>query len=231
MINKLRWRSFLLIGLVSLLAISVLPTSGCSLKASEVNKPLEPPFNKIIPTREDIALFYDGLEVAGGHERPQIDVVVAKEYTWASGEDHVIYYHRICTVEAEKVKIDMYIADYSNEADAIEYLQNRVDGYSSVASASCSDRLEPSPDEALDYTYEADDWQYREPSEKDWVCEGIIFRVGRFVGHYEITVYNPPIRSPGAASLSASGLYYLPFHLYLMLQWAVETTIPKLRSI
>lgn len=223
----------LIIGLllVFLLASSVVLTVGCSHKTSEVSKPLEPPFSEIIPTREDVALYYDGLEVAEGYERPQIDVVMVEEYTWSSPEEDVRLYKRVCVAEDGEVKIDMYIAAYPDETQAFEYFQDRVDGYSVVASAPCRERFEPTPDDALSYTYETDRWKYRGPSEEDWVCDGIIFRVGRYVGHYEITNYDPPVSPPGPASLSTSGIYYLPIRLYLMLRWAVETTIPKLRSL
>ena len=232
--KKPRWYSILVVGLVLLLAASVVLTSGCEQKTeveSPAVGPLESPFGEIIPTREDITNFYNGLEVAPGHERPEIDVAVVEEYTWSSSEGDVTYHHRVCVVEAEKLKTDMYIAIYPNETEANEYFQNRVEGYKSVASAPCRDRFEFAPDDALGYTYETDRWANHGPSEEDWLVDGIIFRVGHYVAHYEFTLHDPPINIPGPTSLSASGIYYLPLHLYMMLNWPVETTIPKLRSI
>ncbi len=217
--------SILLIGLVFLLASSVVLTSGCSHKTSEVSKPLEPPFSEIIPTREDVALYYNGLEVAEGYESPSIDVALVEESTYSG---NTTCYKRVYTAEDDEVEIKMLITAYQNEIKAIKGFQETVEWHSNFSSMPYNDRLEPTPDDALYYTFETDDWQYHGPSAEDWVCDGIIFRVGRYVGCYEVTEYDPPISPPGPASLSASGIYYLSLHLKLMLQWAVETTIPKL---
>jgi len=228
--SKLKWYSFLLVGLLLLLASLVVLTSGCSHQADEVSKPLEPPFSEIIPTREDIALYYDGLEVAEGSERPSIDVVLVEESTWSLSSNGAIIHDRVCTAEDDEVEIKMRIFAYEDETQAIEGFQGMVER-NAFPNMPYRDWLEPTPDDALAYTVETLDWQFHGPSEKDWVMDGILFRVGRYIGRYEITEYDPPASPPGPTSLSASGIYFLSFHLKLMLDWAVETTIPKLRSI
>lgn len=217
----------------------------------DLNHPLNPLFSEIIPSSQDVADFYAELKVVEGGERPQTDVLTRFEETWPQeripgqgGEEH----QRVLTVKHYKdvkqigeVSIALRVEVYAHEAGAIERYQNverlldiksdtsvfRIMHLQGGTSGSITKDLEPNPDEAWRYTYETDRYLYDGPSEKDWEREGTVFRVGLFVGWYQITEYDPPNGWPNFWS----GMYELSFHLQIMLDWMVETTIAKLQLL
>lgn len=246
--DKNKWHFTCSLGLASLLAAFVVFTGSCSQnkEASVVgivdgmrlilpeylNQPLRKPFFEIIPNSEDIAHFYQELEVVEGHERPQTDISTRVESSWPSGDGEV--HARVLTIKHSKdskqigtESIALFAEVYAHEAEAIERYQNLERTHDVFPSVPYKEFLEPNPDDAFSYTYETDRWKYNGPNEKDWVRRGIVFRVGRYLGWYQVTEYDPPIYW----QTSASGIYDLSFHLWIMLKWMTETTISKLQVL
>lgn len=246
--TKNRWHSALVLWLVFILAGLTILTGSCSQRKKDsvvgiidgmrlilpeyLNQPLKTPFLEIIPSSEDIARFYEELEVVEGHEPPQTDISTRVEATWPSGDGEIharIFNikHRKDNKQIETVSIALFVEAYVHEAEVIERYQNLELTHDVFTSAPYKESLEPNPDDAFSYTYETDNWQYHGPSEKDWVRKGIVFRVGHYLGWYQITEYDPP----AYWQTSASGIYDLSFHLWMMLKWMTETTISKLQVL
>ncbi len=223
--NKPKWYSPLLIGLVLLLAGSVVLTSGCGQK-TEIESPevgpLESPFSEIIPTAED--LFVDLFSLSYHHSEETIyypDGLIgyhrtfgneAAGYTPLSGEPKP---------ESSSVLLSMGIYEYQNE----EQVKKRI---LEEKKRRWYDESE-SEFYAKQFGLHLEDVVGRVIFWEEPVVEGvqgreeIYFRVGRYVGYYALWVDNPPELGDG---------YFMPPTLSdLLWETAVQITIPRLRSL
>jgi hypothetical protein len=237
--------------LVIFIAVALLLSVGCSQKdpnsllstditdgmraitVGDLNQPLEQQFNEILPSSQNIALYYDQLEVMAGYERPRTEIATRVESTFTSGDTHM----RIFDIEyygsREKIgelSIALFIDVLENEDGAIgryQYLENSCNElWFAVA---CSKRYEPLPEAAFSYGHETDSWKYNGPSADDWIKEGIVFRVDNYLGWFQITEYDPPTSL--AAIPTATGIYQMSFHLTTLIDSIVQTTITNLQAI
>lgn len=215
--NKSKCYSITLIaGAVLLLVSSCLIGGGCGHK-TEVEEPklgpLESPFSEIIPSAKELML---------------LGTVVNEETIYYP--DGSIGYHRMFANEAanriDKVEgqvpliFSMLICDYLDEEQARQRIQKeskkpQYDEYSTVRDAELFGlSLE---DIAVHIVF------FKEPAvEGVQGEETIFFRVGRYVGAYEVHVGDPPELADG---------FFMPPQMTDRLELAVSKTIPKLRSL
>jgi len=219
--NKPKWYSILLLGLVLLLASSIALTNGCSPKTDEVEwterTDLEPPFSEIIPTAEDLrCLLY------------QLEPYKSDNETIYFSDGSITYYRFIGSHDCfhgrtdesndyEALFLAMSIHDYQTEEQALAHIQEEKSWYTENDAQYYSMVIGLPLDDFAGYQM-----FWREPSSDEVEGrEGILFRVGHFVGDYRVQMNDPPELEDG---------YFIPLELHYLLETAVKTTIPRLRS-
>ena len=210
--NKHKLYSILVIGLALLLVGLGMITEGCGHRR-EIEEPklgpLEAPFSEIIPDCEDLYC-----QLYGFKTKAYEDTIYRP--------DGVIIHSR--TFESSDVDPDallaMTIYDYPDEEAAKKYIHERkeVKWYDETDTEYYAMRFNFPPEDIAGYTI-----FWKEPIDEEYQGEEVImFRVGHYVGHYEVWLNAPPKLEDG---------YFLPPELHDLLEMAVKKTIPKLRSI
>lgn len=213
--NKPRWCSISLLLLGLLLVSSCVIAGGYGNKTEEETKlgPLEPPFTEIIPSAKE--LLFTGA------------VVTEKTIYYTDGS---IAYSRTFANEAASqvdktegqvsLLFNMLIYDYSFEEEAGKRIQKErkkplFDEYWTTHYAELFGL--PIEDVVVHVVF------FKEP-DVEWVQgeETIFFRIGRYVGAYEVHVGDPPELTDG---------FIMPPELANRLEAAVNKTISKLRSL
>jgi len=211
----------LLAGLVLLLASSVALAGGCSPNTDKVEwtetTTLEPPFNEIIPGGEDLCCLLYHLEPYTSRNETIYfsDGSITYSRMFANEAAHQIPGE----AEGPSIMLSMLIYEYPNEEQAIERIHD--ERMSDLCNRSdieyYAKRFQFPLEDIVGY---GGTWKepYRDEVQGE---EVIFFRVGRYVGNYRLHMTDPPKIEDG---------YFLPLDLDYLLETAIKTTIPRLRS-
>jgi hypothetical protein len=223
--TKPKWHSILIRGLVLLLVSSCVVAGGCGYK-TEVEEPelgpLESPFSAIIPSAEDlfIDLFFSPYHC---YEETIYypDGSIGYSRTFANEASSYTPLSDASKPESSSVLLSMLIYEYQNEEEATKRINEEKDSSLYKKSGDTeyyANLFGFSPEEIAGYVS-----FWKEPAVEEVQGEEVIFfRVGRYVGNYRITMDDPPELEDG---------YFMPPELHDLLEFAVNKTIPKLRSI
>ena len=221
--NKPKWYSILLLGLVFLLASSVVFTNGCSPNTDEVEwterTTLEPPFSEIIPTGEDLRCLLYQLEPYRSDNETIYFSDGSITYSRFIGNEDCFHARTDEGNDYEALYLNMAIHDYQTEEQAIAHIQEEKEGswYTKNDTEYYAIIIGLPPQDIAGYEI-----FWTEPgTDEVQGSEEIFFRVGRYVGDYQLHMTPPPELEDG---------YFIPLDLHYLLQTAVKTTIPRLRS-
>ena len=219
--NKPKWYSILLLGLVFLLASSVVFTNGCSPNTDEVEwtekTTLQPPFSEIIPTGEDLRCLLYRLEPYRSDNETIYFSDGSITYSRFIGNEDCFHARTDESEDYQALYLNMAIHDYQTEEQAIAHIQQEKSWYTEDDAQYYSMVIGLPLDDFAGYQM-----FWTEPgSDEVKGREGILFRVGHFVGDYRVEMNDPPELKDG---------YFIPLDLHYLLQTAVRITTPRLCS-
>jgi hypothetical protein len=219
--NKPKCYSILLIaGAVLLLVSSCLIDGGCwhnkEVEEPELG-PLESPFSEIIPSAEDLFIspYYSSEETIY-----YSDGLIG--YSRMFGNESASYssLSDVPKPESPPVILSMLVYEYQDEGQAMKRIQEeKTRKWYDESDTEFYAKLFELPPE--DITGHVVFWE--EPTIEEIQGEEVIFfRIGQYVGNYQVHVHDPPELSDG---------YFMPPELHDLLESAVSKTISKLRSL